>query len=135
MKRIKLKTSILSALAALLFVFPAVQSHGLKEITKPYLGQYECKSATLGDKEYLDGFSYIRLELKPDETFSLYYCPKEGKAKEEKGKYSYNAETGELLLSIGRNDEIKRKFPLQEGKLTVSLRLGGKTLVMKFEQK
>ena len=135
MKTIKLKTSILSALATLLFVFSAVKSHGLKDITKPYLGQYECKSATLGDKEYLESFSYIRLELKPDETFSLYYCPKDGKAKEEQGQYSYDPKTGELLLSIGRNDEIKRKFPLKEGELTVSLRLGGKTLVMKFEQK
>ena len=131
----KLKYSICALFAALLFALPSCGNGSLKDITKPYLGAYECESAKLGEKEYMDEFSYIRLELNLDETFSLYYCTKGGQKREETGTYVYDEKEETLQLSAGENGEFKRKFPLKKGVLTVSLTIGNKILLMKFEQK
>ncbi len=107
----------------------------MTDITKPYLGGYECKSARLGDKEYLEDFSYITLELNKDETFTLYYCPKSGKKGEESGRYSYDEKTETLTLSMGKNNELKRQIPLKDGAFCITVPLGTKTLILQFEQK
>ena len=60
----KLKYSFCAGLAAMLFMLPACGNGSLKDITKPYLGEYECKNATLGERDYVEEFSFIRLELK-----------------------------------------------------------------------
>ena len=62
----KLKYTFCAGLAALLIALPACGNGSLKDVTKPYLGQYECESATLGEKDYAQDFSFIRLELKKD---------------------------------------------------------------------
>ena len=134
MKKTVLKSSLLAGVAALLFSFSTFKNGSLTDITKPYTGVYECKSATLGDKEYLDEFSYIRLELNADNTFSLYYCPKNGKAKEQTGKYRYNKEKGTIQFSLGTNGELKREIPLKKGEISFTLPLGAKTLIMRFAQ-
>lgn len=135
MKKYVLKSSLCAGLAALLLTLAPVKG-SLKDITKPYLGAYECKSATLGDKEYLDDFSYIRLELKADESFSLYYAFKGGEKKEETGRYKYDGENKSVTL-IGKglgNREFKKSFPLDNGKIFITLSVGGKMLIMEFEQ-
>lgn len=135
MKRNLLKSSLLASLAALSFSFSSLKEGSLTDITKPYLGGYECKSARLGDKEYLDDFSYITLELKKDETFTLYYCPKTGKKGEETGSYRYDEKTETLTLSMGKNNELKRQIPIKDGEFCVTVPLGTKTLILQFEQK
>ena len=79
----KFKYSFCAGLAALLLILPACGNGALKDITKPYLGEYECKSATLGERDYTQEFSFIRLELKKDNEFTLYYSAKNGKNGEE----------------------------------------------------
>lgn len=135
MKKTVLKSSLLAALAALSFSFSSLKQGSLTDITKPYLGEYECKSATLGDTEYIDDFSYIRLELDADGTFTLFYCPKEGKKRSETGKYVYDKEKKTLGLSLGENGEFRREFPLKDGAFQITLPLGGKILCLRFEQK
>ena len=98
------------------------------------MGEYECKSAQLGDKDCLENFSYIRLELKDTQNFTLYYKEKEGEQKEVEGKYLYDKEKSVLMLS-DKNGVFKREFPLNKGILTVSLPIGERNLVLQFEQK
>ena len=134
MKKKTIKTLFFTAILAIVLCFSCCANTSLKEISKPYLGEYQCKSATLGDKEYLDEFSYIRLELNADNTFSLYYCPKNGKAKEQTGKYRYHKEKGTIQFSLGTNGELKREIPLKKGEISFTLPLGAKTLIMRFAQ-
>lgn len=135
MKSIKIKSSVVAGLAGLLLLFPNVKSGSLTEITKPYLGEYECKSATLGEKDCLDGFSYITLELKPKGIFLLSYKTKSGVKRTENGKYEYDEEKEELTLSLGETGEIKRKYALKKGVLCMDFSVGKQRLVMTFEQK
>ncbi len=131
MKNIKLKSSLLAGLSALLFLLPST----LKDIAKPHLGVYECKEAKLGKEEYLDRFDEIVLELKGDGEFILYYAEKGGEKKREKGKYRYDSERGVLTVVAGGGRLLKREFPLKEGELLVQFPVGGKWLSLRFEQK
>lgn len=129
-----MKSFILAGILSLMSLFPNMQESTLKDIAKPYLGEYECKSAQLGEKDCLEQFSYVRLELKGEGNFILYYKEKEGKKKECAGKYVYEKEKGVLML-MDKNGIFKREFPLNEGILTISLPIGERNLILKFEQK
>ena len=135
MKNIKLKSSLVSALISLLFLFPSFRTGSLKDITKPYLGVYECTEARLNDTDYLDKFSYIYLELKAEEEFVLHYCENGGEKKQETGKYVYDREKETLTLIGGAGGFFKREFPLKDGVLTINVRVGEQTLVLQFERK
>ena len=131
----KLKISFCAGLAALMLVLPACGNGSLKDIAKPYLGEYECKSATLGEKDYAQDFSFIRLELKKDDEFTLYYSAKNGKKGEETGTYSYDEKEETLTITYGDLGVLKRKFPLKNGEIFVTLPIGSQTLSMKFARK
>ena len=111
-----------------------VKNSTLDDIAKPYLGEYECISAQLGSRDCLKRFSYVRLELKDEENFTLYYQEKGEKKKQVDGKYAYDSEKGILSLTE-KSGLLKREFPLNDGVLTVSLPIGDKVLVLQFEQK
>ena len=130
----KIRSAILSGLLALFFCFPIGKGASLKEVTKPYLGVYECTQATYGELDCLTQFSYISIELKEDDSFLLRYKEKNGERKEEEGKYLYDREK-ETITLLGEKGFFKREFPLKEGILTITLRIGESTLLLKFEQK
>lgn len=131
----KLKYSFCAALVATLLALPACGNGSLKDVTKPYLGEYECKSATLGEKDYFDNFSFIRLELKKDNEFVLSYSAKNGQKGEEAGKYVYDEKEETLTITYGDFGVLKRKFPLKNGEIYVTLPIGTQTLSMKFARK
>ena len=127
----KLKSTVVAGIAAMLFSCGGAKEE-LKDIVKPHVGMYECTEARLGEREYLDKFDYIHLELKSDETFILHYCEKGGKKQRQEGQYRYDREKGTLTLLGGG---LEREFPFVEGVLTVVIPLGGRTIHLKFEQK
>ena len=131
----KLKSSVLAGLAAILTLFPAWKNSSLKEIAKPYLGVYECESATWGQRDYLEEFSLLRLELQPKNEFVLSYELKNGKKGKEQGKYEVDEKRKVLILTLGGNEEFTREFPLQKGSIVFSLPIASQMLVMKFTQK
>lgn len=138
MKVVKLKSSILSCVCALLALIPnlaSVKDGGVKEIGKPYLGVYECTSAQLGDLDLLAEFSHIHLELKKDEQFVLYYQTKSGKAERAQGKYFYDEEKQVITLQLANAKCFQREFPLKKGQLTITFPLGKRQLCLIFEQK
>lgn len=134
MKKTVLKSSLLAGVVSLLFSFSVLKSGSLTDITKPYLGEYECKNATFGDRDFTDEFSYIKLELKKDETFVLRYKTKQGRTGEETGYYTYNPNEESLCLSAGKNGEIKRRFPIKNGRFEIVLTIGSQLLQLTFEQ-
>lgn len=135
MKKQLIKTSLFSCVATLAFLFPSFQTGTLKDITKPYLGEYECESVTLGEKDYLENFAFIRLELEKGETFVLRYKTKDGQTGEEKGTYVYDDREHAICLSMGKNGEWKRKIPIKKGKLNLSFPIGTQLFSMEFKQK
>ncbi len=129
--KVKLKTSMLAGLCALLSV-----GGSLKDISKPYLGEYECKSATLGNREYADDFDFIRIELRGDERFVLSYREKDDRSTHTtEGIYEYDETNGTVLLKTREKGTMKRRFPLKDGVLLVTTMLGEKLLTLRFEQK
>ena len=133
MKRNLIKSSFLAGLISLLFSFSSIKDSTLPDIVKPYLGEYECKNVTFDGVDYLKDYRYIRLELKDEENFLLSYCPKDGDKKTVEGKYSYNKESQTICFQTGEG--IKRKFPLEKGKINISMSIAQKMLTITFEQK
>ena len=129
-----MKSFIVGGLAALMALFPSFKDSKLDDISKPYLGEYECKKAQLGSVDYLKRFNYVRIELKDEENFTLYYQEKGEKKKEVSGKYAYDRERKTLTLK-GEEGGILRECTLSEGLFTVSFPIAGKILVLEFEQK
>ena len=127
----KVKSSLLAGVVTLLLACSCGGKGDLKEISKPYLGVYECTEVRVGEKEFLDRFSKLDLELK-DGGFILYYCEKDGKPQTQTGRYEYDKESETLTLLGGG---VKRAFPLQGGVLTAVIPIGGQTIHLKFEQK
>ena len=135
MKMIKLKSSLVIGLCVLSMLLVGWVKNGLKDITKPYLGQYECKLATLDGINCLKQFDYIRLEIKQDGTFVLNFCEKTKGKDVIKGAYEYERETSSILFKIGKNQGYQRRFPIKNGVLYIVVPFGGKTLSMTFVQK
>ena len=136
MKKYVLKSSILAGLLSLFLACSTFCTGEISDITKPYLGEYECKSATYGQRDILEDFSYIVLDLKKDETFVLRYADKKGLLKgEQTGTYVYDKEKEKISLQIDGKSDWKREFPIQKGELVISLPIGGKTFTTTFQQK
>ena len=134
-KKQVLKSSILASIAALLTLFSGIKDLGLKDVTKPYLGEYECLEARFGGTDYLEDFSYITIELKDDETFILHYEKRNGEKKQERGYYRYDKKRQVITLYAKERSFLKLETPLKDGAFDIIVKMGSKTLHMKFEQK
>ena len=137
MNTVKLRSSIFVGLTLLLMLFPWLQSwkvSSLKDITKPYLGVYECREAKLDEIDYLDKFDYIRLELQRKNRCLFTYKIKGEKSKQERGNYEYDKRNQTITFQAEGMPFLKKQFPLRDGELTILVTFGGKTLKMRFEQ-
>jgi hypothetical protein len=135
MKKHFLKSSFCAGLISLLTIFPTVKENKLTDITKPYLGEYECEIAQFCNRDLLQDFSFIRLELKDDNTFILRCAYRDGRTRKEEGTYSYDSQKQEICLSMGKNGELKRKFPLKQGVIYIDVAFAGKSLHAQLKQK
>ena len=129
-----MKSFIVGGLAALLSLFPNLKQSSLDDMSKPYLGQYECKRAQLGSVDCLKRFHYVRLELKDEENFTLYYQEKGEKKRQVSGQYAYDKDKKTLTLK-GEKAEIFRECTMEEGVFTLTFPIAGKILVLEFQQK
>ncbi len=128
-----MKCGLLCGILTVMTRFSTCHINSLKDIANPQVGIYECTQAELSGVDCLKNFSYIHLELKADGSFLLHYAEKNGEKKQEAGKYVYDRER--KTCTMYGSGGYKREFPLNEGVLTLSLRIGEKTLTMTFEQK
>ena len=126
---------MLVGLVTLFFSLPNFKKGDLKEIAKPHLGIYECKIARIGEEDYLERFSYIRLELKDGGKYELTYREKQTAEKRKTGKYRYDEQRETLTLYLDELGIVKKEFPLKKGILSVQVALGEKSMLLQFEQK
>ena len=118
-----------------MLLFSGWREGKLTDVTKPYLGEYECKQATLGEKDCLKKFDYIRLELKVDGKFVLSYRENDGKKQAIKGTYEYDSKNECVQLKMGGGGIIHRNFPLKEGVIYITIPFKMKSIALQFEQK
>lgn len=106
----------------------------LKELTDPYITQYECTYAHWGETDFLEGFEYIRITLTDANNMELSYKKKGEKEHKHNCSYEYDEKTGELKAQSGAlGIEFKESVIIKEGKFTIALLLMGRELIMKFE--
>lgn len=107
----------------------------LKDITKPYIAQYECTAATLGGDDLLEEFDYIRITFLDEKEMELSF---KQKGKEKRAKtfgYIYDEDSGEITADgSALGVKIKERTIIKDGAFTVNLPLGGKELILKFEK-
>ncbi len=132
-----MKTKIKSSfLVGLLTLFLSVGTNSsLKDIAKPYLGEYECKEVLFDGENLLREYAYIRLDLKRDETFALSYAGRDKRKREWSGKYVYDKEKQTICFTMEDGKGIKREFSFKEGKIDILVPIAEKNLVLRFEQK
>lgn len=134
MKKYVIRAPFLTGVFALLFALPFGKNAELKDIAKPYLGEYECVQAEYGNHDYLSRFSSIVLELRDKNEFLLYYREKNGKERTVRGKYFYDENKKTLKLSSNKG-EFQREFPMEKGVLNISVPIHGKLFILQFAQK
>ena len=106
----------------------------LKSITHPYIAQYECVEAKLGEDDLLKKFDYIKITLVNSDTLELNYKQKEGKNKTVTSNYHFDVKSRTLTAEIGiLGYAIKQSTVVEKGKFTISKSIGGKQLIMKFK--
>lgn len=101
----------------------------LPELSKPYAGMYECNSLTLGGKDMLPRFDYVRLELKGSGEYLLSYRTAEGAEGGYQGNYVVDPERQEISL-IAKTGARKQSFvfPMEKGIISVNYNLYGNLL-------
>ena len=106
----------------------------LQSITHPYIAQYECVEATLGEEDLLKKFDYIKITLVNSDTMELNYKQKDGKNRTIKSNYNLDTKSRKLTAEIGiLGYKIKQSAVVEKGKFTISKSIGGKQLIMKFK--
>ena len=131
-KRLYWKAFLFAAAFAMLFVFCgcSVREMGtLPELSKPYLGMYECKELRLGKKDLSGQFDSVRLELKYGGEFKLSYCGKDGNKGGYSGRYEAEPE-GEEITFYAKTGlrTAKYTFPMKNGKIIVDYGFAGTLL-------
>lgn len=135
-KRLFLIITVFAVFLLLLSGCEGVEQGSLKSITRPYIAQYECTSATLGGEDIKDRFECLEIILKDKENFELVYQPKDGERRIYKSKYTFDTETHELTADIGiLGYQFKPTVKVQNGKFTIVKQIGAKQLVLNFKAK
>ncbi len=137
MKRKLFFISVIFALILTLFPACDAQKAGsLKVITRPYIAQYECTSATFGKDNLLDKFDYIEVNLVNKNELEVIYKLKIGDRKIISAPYDFNPETHELSADIGiLGYKFKQTVIIKNGRFTVTKPIGKKQLIMNFQIK
>lgn len=115
-------------------LFPNGKKGELKSITRPYLGEYECTRALLGDRDYLEDFDYVRLELRSKDEYVLRYRKKGKKEGQTDGKYRYEEGTDKLILELDERGLVTKEGSFQVGMLTFFVPLSTKNFLVQFER-
>lgn len=139
-RRILYITIILCMLLMLLPACSSTQANGtsgsLKAITKPYLGEYECVEARLGETDLLEKYDFISISLLDDKKMEVSYKPKNGKKKTFEGAYEVNEETREFTGEVGiLGVKFKEGTKIENGKFTLKKLIFSMPLIMNFKMK
>lgn len=103
----------------------------LKDVSKTYLGVYECKEMRYGGDDLCEYIESATLELKAGGAYEVNVTFKNGDKKKAKGRYEATNDKIVLIYSGNRGD-LRREFSHAEGKITITTVLHGKPLYLVF---
>ncbi len=134
MKNLKIFAVIAAAALCALFAACTIDTSGsLKELSNPYVNQYECTSATLGGEDILGQFDYIRVLLTDESNMQIQYKRKGQSAHSENCRYRYDEETHELTAEAGiLGFKLRESVKIENGQFTLTIPISGRQLIMKF---
>ena len=101
----------------------------LRELSRPYQGEYECETLTYGGRDLLGEFVYFRLSLENGEKAKLSWKRRAGGEGEKRLSYRAQPEEGFVELICG---DHARAFPLGKGKIELSFIVCGRLLYAVF---
>lgn len=87
MKRKLILISVI--LSLMLIILPACDmeaSGSVKSLTKPYIGEYECVEARLGETDLLEKYEYIKITLIDDKKLEISFKPVNGSRRAFEGE-------------------------------------------------
>ncbi len=109
---------------------------GIKSLTRPYINEYVCTYGMLGERDLLEETEYIKVTFIDKQTIEISYKKTEGKRHAFECGYTYDDDTGEIIIDFGLfGAENKPRILIKDGKFTVLKQLAAKLLVMVFEVK
>ena len=136
----KRKLPLIAILITLMLcLFPSCEipaSGSLKSLTKPYIAEYVCTEARLGEENLLDKYEFIKITLLDAKELEVSFKPKNGDKKAFKGNYSVNGETREFNGEIGIfGVTFKETTKIENGEFTITKNILSQPLILKFKMK
>lgn len=131
-KTIRLRS--IAILPFLLALINVASLTGLKEVSKPYLGTYECEYLRIGEENILDKFDYVRFELNPKGIYKIEFKDKNGVKGVYRGHYSFDEKND--LIVIDENifgKRVSKSFSARSGEITTNVLYGDTLLSIKFK--
>lgn len=105
----------------------------LKDISRPYVGEYKCRKLQMGGEDELKNFEYIKLELDYSGTFQVSSQDLNGKEDFYDGTYKISEEEATVTLSSkAGGKEQSFVFPYEKGKVIIQLHFNEKLLYAEF---
>ena len=124
MKRLSI---VILAVLTLIICCGNAPKQGLKEFSKPHLGEYFCKSVLVNGEEKIDSFKEIKLTLKPKGKMVIKASEKNGLKKTAVFNYSYKDD----CLEVDGGNIASR---LEKGVITLSYTIGTLNITAKFSR-
>ncbi len=135
-KKILLAVLTVALFLVLLPACDAKAQGSLKSLTLPYIAEYECVEARLGEKDLLEKYEYIKITLLDKSEAEVSFKPKDGKKFAFTGEYTVDPETRVLEGEFGiLGIRYKEKTTVRNGSFTIIKNLFGSTLYMQFKVK
>ena len=134
-----MRKTVLSVFMAVLCLFAlcgcAVEDMGsLPDLSRPYVGVYECEELFLGGEDMTKKFEFVRLELLYGGEFRLVYRTASG----GEGGYggAYEMKDDQITFSV-KQGMLRRSytFPVEKGSILIDYNLYGHLLHAEFKMK
>ena len=103
----------------------------LKDVSRPYVGEYKCKELTFGGEDRLKEFESVKLNFDFDESFCLRAVDLNGNESTYAGSYKFTENQVTLSASVG-GEEKTYVFPYESGAVHMQLLFREKLLYARF---
>lgn len=105
----------------------------LSDLSKPYVGVYECKTLTLGGRDLSGHYDKLYLTLKYDGEYTLVWRGVNGEEGKTAGKYLADGDAEEITLyAYSRHRALSYTFPMKKGVIAIRYNFGGRLLNAEF---
>lgn len=103
----------------------------LREVSRPYAGEYKCTRLQLGGENLLDRYEYLKLNLGYGGNYRLFYRATDGNEGGFEGKYLMKEDQITFFSEEG-GEEKSFVFPYRKGAVEMLLTFREKPLLAEF---